>query len=48
MEPNKPTRTITATQARGAKKMNVGRWVLIFGLALVIPGLALAWYFTRV
>jgi hypothetical protein len=47
MEPSKPTHTMTATEARGARKANVARWVLIFGLALVIPGLALAWVFTR-
>lgn len=47
MDPIKPTHTMTATEARGARKMNVGRWVLIFGLVLVIPGLACIWYFTR-
>lgn len=47
MEPHEPTHTVTATEARGARKMNVGRWVLIFGLALVIPGFFFAWYFTR-
>jgi hypothetical protein len=44
MEPSKPPHTMTATEARGARKANVARWVLIYGLALVIPGLALVWY----
>lgn len=47
MDPKNSPPTMTATEARGARKMNVARWVLIFGLALVIPGLGLAWYFTR-
>lgn len=46
MEPEHPP-PITATNARQGQKMNVGRWVLIFGLLLVIPGMALVWYLTR-
>lgn len=38
---------MTATEARGGRTLNVVRWVLIFSLALVIPGLAIAWYLTR-
>lgn len=47
MEPSKPTHTMTATEARGGRKMGLVRWVLFASLALVIPGLALVWYFTR-
>lgn len=37
--------TITATDARQGQTVNMGRWVLIGGLALVIPAFGLAWYF---
>lgn len=47
MEPEHPPQPISATAARQGQKMNVGRWVLIFGLLLVIPGMGLIWYLTR-
>jgi hypothetical protein len=47
MNPNEPIHTMTATEARGGQKLNMVRWVLIFGLARVIPGLGLVWYLTR-
>ena len=47
MEPHEPTHTMTATEARQGQKLNMVRWVLIFGLALVIPALGLAWFFIR-
>lgn len=46
MEPNKPTHEITTTEVRQGQTMNVVRWVLIFGLLLVIPGMALVWFLT--
>lgn len=47
MEAEKPTRTMTTDEARQGQTVNVGRWVLIFGLLLVIPGLAIAWMLIR-
>ena len=47
MEPTEPKRTMTGTEARGAQKINMTRWVLIYGLALVIGGLGLIWLLTR-
>ncbi len=37
---------MTATETRQGQPMNVVRWVLIGGLCLVIPALALIWYVT--
>ena len=39
------THTLTPTEARGGQMMNMTRWVLLFGLLLVIPGLLAIWYF---
>jgi hypothetical protein len=38
---------MTGTEARGGQKLNMTRWVLIYGVALVIGGLALIWILTR-
>ena len=36
---------ITTTEARGGETVGMTRWVLIFGLLLVIPAFGLVWYF---
>ncbi|WPB86156.1 hypothetical protein [Sediminicoccus rosea] len=47
MKPDDKPRTITTTEVRQGQTVNMTRWVLIFGLALVVPALVLAWLFTR-
>jgi hypothetical protein len=46
MDPDKKPHTITGTEARQGQTMNMTRWVLIFGMILVIIAFALAWMFT--
>jgi hypothetical protein len=43
MSDRKPA--LTATEARQGQPVNMTRWVLIGGLCLVIPALAIAGYF---
>ena len=44
MDSDKPSHTVTTTEARGADKVNMTRWVLLFGLLLVIPGMLIVWF----
>jgi len=45
MDKKPPTRTITTTEARQGQTVGMTRWILFFSLLLVIPGLALVWFF---
>jgi hypothetical protein len=47
MPPDEKPHTTTATEARQGQMMNMTRWVLLFGLILVIIAFALAWIFTN-
>ncbi len=45
MEKEPPTRTMTTTETRQGQTVGMTRWILLFGLLLVIPGMVLVWIF---
>jgi hypothetical protein len=46
MDPEKKPHTITGTEARQGRTMNMTRKVLFFGITLVILAFVLAWFFS--
>lgn len=45
MDKKPPTHIMTTTEVRQGQTVGMTRWILLFSLLLVIPGLALVWFF---